>query len=293
MKRSTECGKVLSDKAKMCPNCGAPTEANANTNNTLTIIYNGTWLLIDSSIRLLVNGNEIGKYSYKKGFGVEIPITSGIITIELKSLFRTSTHIFKALPNTNYTCYVTYNRYVGKFKYKKTVDNGVVENIPNIKTKKSYVSWAACILLACLSLTFIYNNIINKEEETATETVPPRKVIVPKSDVKVPCPICKRNPEHLMEADLISAGVKCWACDNTGYASVDLLMKYYIDNQSSTSNESSNERKCISCHGTGKCHSCAGNGMRFYDNGMGQYLGKCTICNHSGKCDLCNGTGRY
>lgn len=282
-----ECGKMISDKAKTCPHCGVSTELKMSEEKRhVTIIYNGAWLIFDLNIRLSVNGNVVGKYSFKKGFTVKIPITSEVVNIELKTQFRTFKHNFISYSSTDYICYVEYNRMWGNFSFK---EKGIQINKPIDPLVKSNKNKPIRLMVACILVLFVFGLYYKSQDNKGS------KVIINTEDVKVPCPVCKRNPENLMDADLIGSQnfVKCWACQNTGYASVSLLMKYYTKQANNNSNIDLRQTKCTDCEGTGRCSSCAGIGLLIQDNiyDMGRHIDKCPICEQSGKCQSCRGKG--
>ncbi|MBQ2865242.1 MAG: zinc finger-like domain-containing protein [Clostridia bacterium] len=64
------------------------------------------------------------------------------------------------------------------------------------------------------------------------------------------------------------------------------------DYQGSTDSGDDWNKKCSSCHGSGKCTHCSGKGeVRKFQAGLGWVELDCTLCN-SGKCRHCNGTGK-
>lgn len=65
-----ECGKEVSDKAKVCINCGFPLE---EEKSELTV-FGLTQELIGGTMKLFLNGQPIGKVG--KGEKITVPITS-------------------------------------------------------------------------------------------------------------------------------------------------------------------------------------------------------------------------
>ena len=62
-----------------------------------------------------------------------------------------------------------------------------------------------------------------------------------------------------------------------------------IDNSNNNSQSYKEDRKCPSCHGTGKCTHCAGRGWkrRTYDG----VVDDCVGCDGTGRCGVCHGKG--
>lgn len=125
-----ECGEMVSYGAKACPNCGCP--IGVTTSNNFGILHleweGGKWAIYDVSVPLFINGQLIGKYSFKEGFEVNVPITLENMEIVVKCGFRTFKHSFTVVPNQDYTCTLIYSKITGGFGFKMEDENGNVES---------------------------------------------------------------------------------------------------------------------------------------------------------------------
>lgn len=122
-----ECGQKISDKAKVCPQCGAPLEVTVSDEyGTLHVEWEGKWMLTDTSVDLYVNGQLIGKYSFKEGFVVDVPIPSATTEVTVKCGFRTAKHSFVFEPHQDYTCSLVYSRFTGGLGFESYDENGNV-----------------------------------------------------------------------------------------------------------------------------------------------------------------------
>lgn len=123
----SECGHKVSDKAKICPYCGAPIAATlSNDFGTLHVEWEGKWMVADTSVDLFVNGQPIGKYSFKDGFAVDIPIPSANTEVTVKCGFRTVKHTFTFKPHQDYTCSLVYSRFSGGLGFEASDESGNV-----------------------------------------------------------------------------------------------------------------------------------------------------------------------
>ena len=105
-----ECGNQFSDKASHCPKCGAPAPVvNYSNCGKLTINWKGKNLLLDSKVRVNVNGNSIGEFSFINGFTTTVPITTSTTSIQVKgSLIMSQKTTFELNPSENYTVNLAY-----------------------------------------------------------------------------------------------------------------------------------------------------------------------------------------
>lgn len=110
------CGGEISGQAKYCPHCGSAVVA-TNALGRLRIEWRGTWMLTDTLVKLSVNGQLIGSYSFKDGFSIEIPISSALNEITIKYGFRTLKRTFTFQPHQNYFLMLEYSRFTGKFSF--------------------------------------------------------------------------------------------------------------------------------------------------------------------------------
>lgn len=100
-----------------------------NENNTgiLTLAYPGQWFLVDMKTKIKVNGQEHSTHSIKKGFTVDLPITSATMQIEvaLGGIKSTKYELAGLDTATNYTMNLNYSDTMGKFsKDYKLVKEG-------------------------------------------------------------------------------------------------------------------------------------------------------------------------
>ena len=131
----SECGQKVSDKAKVCPQCGAPIVVGApNEFSTLHIEWKGKWMIIDTSVDLYVNDQLIGKYSFKNGFTVDVPIPSPRTEITVKCGFRTVKHTFTFKPHQDYTLSLAHSRFTGGLGFKSYDEDGNVisDHLPTL-----------------------------------------------------------------------------------------------------------------------------------------------------------------
>lgn len=123
----SECGQKVSDKAKVCPQCGAPIEVTVSDEfGTLHIEWEGKWMLADTSVDLYVNNQLVGKYSFKDGFSVDVPILSATTEITVKCGFRTAEHTFTFEPHQDYTLSLAYSRFTGGLGFETYDEDGNV-----------------------------------------------------------------------------------------------------------------------------------------------------------------------
>lgn len=131
----SECGQKVSDKAKVCPQCGAPIEVTVSYEfGTLHVEWEGKWMLTDTSVDLYVNNQLIGKYSFKEGFAVDIPIPSANTEVTVKCGFRTAKHTFVFKPHQDYTCNLAYSRFTGGLGFETYDEDGNVTSSDRLST---------------------------------------------------------------------------------------------------------------------------------------------------------------
>lgn len=120
------CGTKLKEGAKFCTNCGTPVNNTNNSKGNLHIKWEGQWALIDQKIYVIVNGDKIGEYSFKKGFQTTVPITQQTMVIEIKLSIRKSKNTFSLTPDVDYYYELLYNNTMGNFDYRLTDSNGMI-----------------------------------------------------------------------------------------------------------------------------------------------------------------------
>lgn len=86
----------------------------------LTISFPGQWFLFDAKIKLFVNKELHSTHSIKKGFSVQIPITSSDLNLKviLGGMKSTVYEINELKTNENYELELVYDDTWGKFSKK-------------------------------------------------------------------------------------------------------------------------------------------------------------------------------
>lgn len=77
--KCSECGKEISDKASVCPNCGMPLRPEERGTFEITITRKNQWFLINPDATITVDNSE--KYNLKNGNSIKIPLTTGEHTL--------------------------------------------------------------------------------------------------------------------------------------------------------------------------------------------------------------------
>ncbi len=138
----------LEIESKECPHCGAPIckddvfcqkcgrkvdnipNASVSTSNQprmergkLHLKWDGKWALSDPQIKVFVDGNHRGDFSFKEGFNISVPITSEIMNVETKFSIRKTKSTLELNPNENYFYNYVYD-ITGGFGYVLTDENG-------------------------------------------------------------------------------------------------------------------------------------------------------------------------
>ena len=117
------CGASVNNGDAFCQNCGKKIEEHPNDATiqpqsakgcgNLTIRWDGTWALIDTNISVSVNGNNLGKFSFKEGFETSVPNTSSETVVETKVGICSTKEKIDLNPNENYTYELAYHRMGG------------------------------------------------------------------------------------------------------------------------------------------------------------------------------------
>jgi len=86
-------------------------------NEILTITFPGQWFLLDSKIKVFIDGKLHSVHSIKNGFSISIPITSDEIKIQvvLGGMRSTIYNLNGFEIGSNYTMMLIYNTVLGKF----------------------------------------------------------------------------------------------------------------------------------------------------------------------------------
>lgn len=112
-----KCGSLINDGENFCSQCGSPINNHHAGRGSLTIKWQGLWMLIDAKVHIWANGDPVGVYSFKKGFKVSIPITSSKMLIGIKCNIRSYQPILNVNPSEDYTLNVLYSRITGGFDF--------------------------------------------------------------------------------------------------------------------------------------------------------------------------------
>ena len=117
----------------------------------------------------------------------------------------------------------------------------------------------------------------------------------------VPCPFCNGKGDN--------GSSSCGFCGGSGRVSAAAaaqgrhvigggsVQDFYPSSTSpSSGNKNSNssaDRSCHYCHGTGDCQHCKGIGLVEYESSysLDQGVMKCPICKGTKRCNVCNGSG--
>lgn len=83
--------------------------------NILRVKWDGTWMLVDSTIKLYFFDQLIGSYSFKNGFKVDIPITGNEISLNIVFSIRNKNFRSQITPGKDYLCILDYSRAWGNF----------------------------------------------------------------------------------------------------------------------------------------------------------------------------------
>lgn len=85
---------------------------------TITLSYSGFWALIDSKIRVSVNGYEVGYFSFKKPFRIDIPVTQ--VNMHLHAVLggiRKADIDIHTTPGQCYQVFLDYDRILGGISF--------------------------------------------------------------------------------------------------------------------------------------------------------------------------------
>lgn len=167
-----KCGNELKDGTKFCPKCGHPTgvnpvnsSPNPNINDrkcNLTIRWEGAWVLIDATVRVIVNGAYIGEYSFKDGFEAIVPIDSEFVTVKIKCSFREYTQYLSLSTKTNYSLNISYSRISGGFGFSLCDNDGYEIYNDSLHLGMAILSFLIPIV------GFIYALIVRKDKPAAS-----------------------------------------------------------------------------------------------------------------------------
>lgn len=117
------CGASLGSGIRFCPNCGAsliadasnvPTQLQQKT-GTLTILYDGYWVLMDAKYEFQYNGQHYSDFSFKSPFKYELPLNQGDVKLKVKRSFLYWSFAFTLDPSKDYIGRLTYDRIAKQF----------------------------------------------------------------------------------------------------------------------------------------------------------------------------------
>lgn len=104
-----KCEEMIPNDSVFCTHCGRPIKSTINhksniSTSKLKILWKGKYAATQCSVKILINNEFIGEYSYNNGFCIEVPITSsemsiGVVCNKIKREFR-----FQLSHNIDYTC---------------------------------------------------------------------------------------------------------------------------------------------------------------------------------------------
>ena len=156
-KECPHCGAPISNEDIFCQKCGEKVDNSPNASvpassqsrmgrGKLFLKWDGKWALSDPAIKVSVDGNHIGDFSFKEGFNISVPITSEIMNVETKFSIRKTKSTLVLNPNENYTYNYVYDSLTGGFGYVLTDENGDI-------IKSDVFSWWKYLL--CFSIPIV------------------------------------------------------------------------------------------------------------------------------------------
>lgn len=77
---------------------------------TLTVLYDGEWVIIDGKYELHYNGKHIMDFSFKKPFRQDLPLEQPTVLLKVKKWFLSYSFKFTLDPTKDYYCRLTYSR---------------------------------------------------------------------------------------------------------------------------------------------------------------------------------------
>lgn len=177
-KTCKECGCPMDDSALVCPECGCPTTnlrcpscgagisghtfcpycgtqvrvADTNTTNgTLTINWKGTWGAPFQNLYVSVNGQAVSNLPWTEAFSVSVPLKEKYTDIR----FKNCNSVCDLQKGHDYTCTLSYNRWVGQFTHVIVDEKGHVVFTKGIDTGRFIIQ----NIFGCF-VTFIFISII-------------------------------------------------------------------------------------------------------------------------------------
>ncbi|TGY91001.1 zinc ribbon domain-containing protein [Petralouisia muris] len=125
--KCSECGKEISDKATICPNCGMPLRLEDRGTYDVIITREKQWFLVNPKIKVTVDTTN--EYILEKNSSITVPLTTGAHTMVFSSGIRKTQTNIDVTENMNIN--VKFNRATGEIDVNgyKTVSQ---TNSPNI-----------------------------------------------------------------------------------------------------------------------------------------------------------------
>lgn len=162
--KCNECGQMVSEKANVCPHCGAPinkVESIDNSSKVLKLVWKGKTAIKEFPMEIIVNGKFIGTYSYNSGFEVNIPINSRSMEIVLRMSGR-NYYTFNLTLDTDrsYICNLVMGALGAAMGYELKTDYGIL-------LKEDKLGWGMIILIFLIPIIGIINFFVNKNEYPA------------------------------------------------------------------------------------------------------------------------------
>ena len=82
---------------------------------TLSVLYDGVWVIMDATYELYYNDKKILDFSFKKPFRLDIPLEQSTVKLKVKRWFLSWSFKFNINPNKDYYCRLTYSRTAKQF----------------------------------------------------------------------------------------------------------------------------------------------------------------------------------
>ena len=166
MKKCQFCGSQMEDGDLFCPNCGKKVKTKnivsddssktSSNNGNLTVRWEGQWALVNKKIKININDNNIGEFSYKEGFETVVPITSRNLTISVNS----AKEVVEVNPAENYTYQLVQENLGGRFGFILYDNNG-------IEIWRDKLHWGIQLLSVLLPIVGIIYGIVEWSKKPA------------------------------------------------------------------------------------------------------------------------------
>lgn len=161
----SECGNNVSDKAIVCPHCGAPLlfppKIQSINQKILCINFEGKWMAVDSKVSIWVNNDFIGDFSFIKGFSVDVPFEGNSVNVECKvgpRKFNFTPIIPNQYNDNKYYFNLQYSRLNGGFGYEMTDSSRRIMDIQHL----NFVMGLIVFFFPIVGLIYGYMNLKTK-----------------------------------------------------------------------------------------------------------------------------------